>query len=175
MNRIALGSLLIMSLLSAFPARAEKEPMLEAKIEMRVLDFVAEPFDRKDVAVLYDRANPRSQHDASIILQALMGSASLARHKFSAKLIELGDLKTIKGLKAVVVPAFSDDIYDDILRYAIANRTLVLSIGLDCVKRGRCMVGVATDPEIEIGVSSANVRKSGIRFDDGFQLMVKEY
>jgi hypothetical protein len=150
-------------------------PNLDVKIEIRVLDFIAEPIGRSDVAVLYDRDVAGSMADALQIVKAFDDSLGLARSKLLPKLVELHALPQEAGLKAVVVGRNIADPHDDILRYGIANRTLVMSAGLDCVRNRHCMVGVAASPEPEIGVMSDIIRRSGIRFADGLQLMVKEY
>lgn len=154
---------------------ADGNPVLEAKIEMRVMDFISEPADRMEVAVLYEGGNAESLHDAGRILQALQQSAGLARSKFTARLMEIRMLNGADGLKAVVLAAGIDDADAKVLRYGIEHHTLVMSAGLDCVRNGQCMVGVKIAPEVEIGVNSDIIRRSSIRFADGFQWMVKEY
>jgi len=146
---------------------------LEVKIELRVLDFIAEPADRTAVAVLYDRERGGSAGEAAAILRSLQDSADPAHAKISPRVVEIRALSAQKGLKAVILTAGLDGAA--VTRYGIANQTLVLSAGTACVKERRCMVGVTTVPDVEIGVNSSAIREGQIRFADGFQLMVKEY
>lgn len=146
---------------------------LEVKIELRVLDFVAEPADRTAVAVLYDRDRAGSAEEAAAILKSLRDSEDPARDKIVPRLVDIRGLTTQKDLKAVILTAGLDGMA--VLKYGIANRTLVLAAGTACVKERRCMVGVAAVPEVEIGVNSLAVSEGHIRFADGFELMVKEY
>ena len=146
---------------------------LEVKIELRVLDFVAEPADRTAVAVLYDRDRGGSYEEAASILRSLQDAVDAARSRIAPRLVEIRALAAEKEYKAVILTAGLDGAA--VLKYGIANQTLVLSAGTACARERQCMVGVASAPEVEIGVNSAAVREGHIRFADGFQLMVKEY
>ena len=146
---------------------------LEVKIELRVLDFISEPADRSLVAVLYDRDRTASAEEAASILKALQDSLGLARYKIAPRLVEIRSLAALKEVKAAILTAGLDDA--TVLKYGIANQTLVLSSGIACAKERRCMVGVTTMPEVEIGVNMAAIEEARIRFADGFELMVKEY
>ena len=146
---------------------------LEVKIELRVLDFIAEPADRSVVAVLYDRDRSGSAEEAEAILRSLQDSADPARAKIVPRLVESHALAGQKDLKAVILTAGLDGAM--VLKYGVAHHTLVLSAGTNCVKERRCMVGVTTVPDVEIGVNSSAIKEGQIRFADGFQLMVKEY
>ena len=170
-------SLLFMAslILPAIQAAAQPAPALEAKIEIRVLDFVAEPADRATVGVLYDRDNAASLKEANAILQAFVEAAGMARKSFTPKLVERHTLDRETGLKGLVLTPSLPASLDDVSRYGIKNHAVILSSGLDCVRRHQCTVGVVTAPEVEIGVSPDIIRKSGIRFADGFQVMAKEY
>src|SRR5579859_4583783 len=161
---LALGGLL---------AQAAPTSLLEVKIELRVLDFMTDPSNREAVAVIYDRDKSGSAEEAASILQTLEETHELARNKIAPRLMELHALASAKGLKAVILPAGIAD--DSVMQYGIANQTLVMSSGSACVRNHRCMVGVSTTPDVEIGVDSPAIHAGRIQFADGFQLMVKEY
>ena len=146
---------------------------LEVKIELRVLDFISEPADRSVVAVLYDRDRAASAEEAASILKALQESLGLARYKIAPRMVEIHSLAALKGVKAVLLTAGLDDA--TVLKYGVSNQTLVLSSGTACARDHRCMVGVTTVPEVEIGVDMQAIEDAHIRFADGFELMVKEY
>ena len=171
-TKIALiaGGALALTVLFAEAAPASP---LEVKIELRVLDFIAEPAGRSAVAVLYDRERGASAEEAAAILRELRDTADPARARISPRLVEIRTLAAQKGLKAVILTAGLDGA--TVVKYGIANQTLVLSAGTACARERRCMVGVATAPDVEIGVNSTAVKEGQIRFADGFQLMVKEY
>jgi hypothetical protein len=154
-------------------AQAGSASPLEVKIELRVLDFIAEPADRSMVAVLYDRDRAGSVQEATAILNSLQDLAGLARSKIAPQLVEIRSLAGLKGVKAAILTDGLDQAA--VLKYGIANQTLVVAAGTACVKEHRCMVGVATVPEIEIGVNRAAIDQGHIRFANGFELMVKEY
>jgi len=159
--------------LAGVVAQAAAASLLEVKIELRVLDFMTDPANRETVAVLYDRDKSGSAEEAASILQAFEETRELARSKIAPRLVEMHALASAKGLKAVILPAGMAD--ESVLQYGIANQTLVMSSGSACVRNHRCMVGVSTLPEVEIGVDSPAIHAGRIQFADGFQLMVKEY
>lgn len=154
---------------------AEAAPVspLEVKIELRVLDFISDPRDRSMVAVLYDRERAGSAEEAASILKALQDSAGLARYTIAPKLVDIRSLAGLTSVKAAILTGGLDEAA--VLKYGVANRTLVLSAGTACVKEHRCMVGVTAMPDIEIGVNMRAIEDAHIRFSDGFELMVKEY
>ncbi len=159
--------------LAGLAVQAAPVSPLEVKIELRVLDFISEPADRSAVAVLYDRDRAGSAGEAAGILRALQDSAELARNRIAPRLVEIRSLAGLKELKAVILTAGLDEAA--VLKYGIANQTLVLSSGIACVRDHRCMVGVTAVPDVEIGVNMPAIREGKIRFADGFGLMVKEY
>ena len=159
--------------LAGLPAQASPISVLEVKIELRVLDFVTEPPARTEVAVLYDREVRGSAEEAAAILQALEESQELERNKIAPRLVEAHALASAKNLKAVILPPGTAN--EAVMQYGIANQTLVMSSGSACVRNHHCMVGVSTNPVVEIGVDSPAIHAGRIQFADGFQLMVKEY
>jgi hypothetical protein len=161
------------ALTMAGPAGAAPTSVLEVKIELRVLDFIASPNGRTVVAVLYDRDMRGSAEEAAAILQALEEWQGTGRSKILPRLVELHALSSAKALKAIILPASLSDL--SAMQYGLANQTLVLSSGSACLRDHHCMVGVSTQPEVEIGVDSPSIEDARIQFADGFQLMVKEY
>jgi hypothetical protein len=159
--------------LTGLPAEASPVSVLEVKIQLRVLDFMTDPSNRTAVAVLYDRDVRGSAEEAAAILQALEESQELARNKIAPRLMEAHALPSARNLKAVILPPGMAD--ESVMQYGIANQTLVMSSGNACVRNHRCMVGVSTSPDVEIGVDSPAIHAGRIQFADGFQLMVKEY
>jgi hypothetical protein len=157
----------------AGPAIAAPTSVLEVKIELRVLDFIASPNGRTVVAVVYDRDARGSAEEAAAILEALEEWQGTGHNKILPRLIELHALPSAKALKAIILPASLADA--SAMHYGVANQTLVLSSGSACLRDHLCMVGVSTQPEVEIGVDSPSIQAARIRFADGLQLMVKEY
>jgi hypothetical protein len=159
--------------LAGLAAQAASVSPLEVKIELRVLDFISEPHDRSVVAVLYDQTHAGAADEAAAILKALQDSIGLARYRITPRLVEIRSLAALKGVKAAILTTGLDE--EAVQKYGVANQVLILSAGLACVKEHRCMVGVTTVPDIEIGVNMAAIEDGHIRFADGFELMVKEY
>jgi hypothetical protein len=155
--------------------RAEAISALDVKIEIKVLDFLRDPHHRGKVAVLFDRDNGESRRQAEFTLHGLIEFSALSRSGLAPALVERRELAAARDYAAVLLGPAELQSEDDAMRYGLAHHALVLSIGRDCVRRGKCTVGVTSQPEVEIALSPEMLRQSGIRFADGFQLMVKEY
>jgi hypothetical protein len=90
-------------------------------------------------------------------------------------LIDIRDLEDADGLRVLIVADRMKPYYDILADFGRHTHTLVLSSDLDCARRGKCTVGIASDPRVEVIVNSEQARASGIQFSEAFRMMVTEY
>jgi hypothetical protein len=59
---------------------------------------------------------------------------------------------------------------------AAAKAKKIITIGTDagCVKSGACVMGVATEPKVEITVNRSAAEAVGAAFKAAFRMMIKE-
>lgn len=146
----------------------------DLKIGIHVIDFVTNaPAGRTGFGIVYDSRVRESYEDAQQILDALSGQRLPGGLK--PVLVELRDLEDTSNLRALVIADHMKGAYDQLADYGRRTHTLVLSSDLDCVRAGKCTVGIASAPRVEVIVSTQQAQASGIQFSEAFRMMVTEY
>lgn len=158
------------------PMAAAATSPKELKIGIHVVDFVTNaPSDRTGFGIVYDSRVHESFEDA----QAIMDSLSMPGLKLPAGLkpilIDVRDLDETSKLKVLVVADHMKASYDLLADFGRRTHTLVLSSDLDCVRAGKCTVGIISAPRVEVIVSTQQAQASGIQFSEAFRMMVTEY
>ena len=90
-------------------------------------------------------------------------------------LLDIRDLDESADLRAVIVADRMKSNYDLLADYGRRRHTLVISSDLDCVRAGKCTVGIASAPRVEVIVSTQQAQASDIQFSEAFRMMVTEY
>ena len=148
----------------------------DLKIGVHVIDFVTNtPPGRAGIGIAYDSRNKDSLEDAQQILEALISPALHLPQGLRPILIDIRDLDDGATLRAVVVADRMKPYYDQLAAFGQRSRTLVLSSDLDCARAGKCTVGIASTPRVEVIVSSEQAHASDIQFSEAFRMMVTEY
>lgn len=148
----------------------------DVKIGIHVIDFVTNaPSGRAGIGIVYDPRAKESLEDAQLILESLSSSSLHLAAGFKAVMIDIRDIEEASSLRAVIVADRMKPYYDTLADYGRRTRTLVLSSDLDCARAGKCTVGIASNPRVEVIVSSQQAQASGIQFSEAFRMMVTEY
>ncbi len=158
------------------PLIAEAATLKDVKIGLHVIDFVSNPpAGRNIIGVVYDGRNKESADDAQSIFEFL--TASLPRGATAAKpqLVDIKDLEEKSGLRAIMIADHMRASYDKLAAYGRRTGTLLLSTDLDCVRAAKCTVGIASNPRVEVVVSTQQAQASLIQFSEAFRMMVTEY
>lgn len=158
------------------PLAGQAATLKDIKIGIHVIDFVSNPpAGRNVIGVVYDGRVKESADDAQSILDFLV--SSLPRNATSAKpqLVDIKDLDEAQGLRAVFVADHMRPLYDKISSFGRRTGTLLLSADLDCVRAAKCTVGIASNPRVEVVVSTQQAQASAIQFSEAFRMMVTEY
>lgn len=146
----------------------------DVKIGIHVIDFVTNaPTGRAGIGIVYDPRVKESSEDAQLILGSL--SSSSPNRNVKPSLVDIRDLDSASNLRAVIVADRMKPYYDTLAEFGRRTRTLVLSSDLDCARAGKCTVGIASAPRVEVIVSSQQAQASGIQFSEAFRMMVTEY
>ena len=148
----------------------------DVKIGIHVIEFVTNaPSGRSGIGIVYDPRVKESSEDAQLILESLSSSSINSAQTLKPVLIDIRDLEASTNLRAVMVADRMKPHYDTLAEYGRRTRTLVLSSDLDCARAGKCTVGIASNPRVEVIVSSQQAQASGIQFSEAFRMMVTEY
>jgi hypothetical protein len=148
----------------------------DVKIGIHVIDFVTNaPSGRAGIGIVYDPRIKESVEDAQLILESLSSSTLRLAADLKPTLIDIRDLDEARSLRAIIVADRMKPYYDTLAEYGRHTRTLLLSSDLDCARAGKCTVGIASTPRVEVLVSSQQAQASGIQFSEAFRMMVTEY
>lgn len=148
----------------------------DLKIGIHVIDFVTNvPPGRVGLGIVYDSRIRESHEDAEAILEALSAPGQHLAAGLKPVLIDIRDLDDATDLRALIVADHMKASYDQLADYGRRRHTLVLSSDLDCVRAGKCTVGIASTPRVEVIVSTQQAQASGIQFSEAFRMMVTEY
>jgi len=127
------------------------------------------------MAVVYDPANADSKTDAEGIKKNVDdGIDAPGGIKLSAMLVGVGELSKLSTAKiAFLTPGLSAH-FDAIGAAAAGAGVLTISTDIECVKAGKCILGVATKPSVTMYYSKAASEAAKITFSQAFTLLVKQ-
>lgn len=148
----------------------------ELKIGIHVIDFMASPpAGRTGFGIVYDSRLHDSLEDAQAALASLSMPGLTLPDGLKPVLVDIKDLDQAANLRVVVVADHMKASYDQLADYGRRTHTLILSSDLDCVRAGKCTVGIASTPRVEVIVSTQQAQASAIQFSEAFRMMVTEY
>jgi hypothetical protein len=132
-------------------------------------------------AVGFANGLPRGAVDVAVVdgpgadeLLAVMGGRiSAGGVMLTLRRVPLGALAE-SGARVIIVPEGQGSAHGQIAQAARAMGALTISTDMSCVRANRCVVGVASAPRVEIVVSRAAARASGVSFARAFQVMIRE-
>lgn len=78
------------------------------------------------------------------------------------------------GVRVIIVPEGQVGSHAAIAAAARSLHAVTLSTDMACVNSGKCVVGVAAEPRVDIVVSRAAATASAIAFQQAFRVMIRE-
>lgn len=78
------------------------------------------------------------------------------------------------GVRVIIVPEGQAGQQAAIAAAARGMHAVTMSTDMTCVNSGNCVVGVASDPRVEIVVSRAASTAAGVGFAQAFRVMIRE-
>lgn len=169
----AVGMLLL--ILAVLPGSGHATTLNELKVGVRVVDFLANPLrGRIPFALIYDPQVKASADDAQAIMNWLGGAAAPGKTELEPVLLDVHQLDENRNFRVGFIAAGMESHYGRIFDYARRNRTLTISSDLACVRAGKCTVGIAGAPRVEVIISQQAASSCGIEFTEAFRMMVTE-
>lgn len=166
--KLAVG---LVALGCATPLAAE----LNVPIAVRVVSFIQpSPTGVIPAAILYDPDDAASEAEAASIERAVGSGLTVGRSIIRIRRVPVSAMGALSGYRVAFVTVGLRAEQASIA--AAANRSSVLTISSDriCVQSGRCVVGVAASPKVQITVNRAAARAANIRFGSAFLMLIKE-
>jgi hypothetical protein len=145
----------------------------DAQVMARVLGFMDQPPPATvNLGVVYDPGNAASQKEAESLVAQLGGGFAAGKFTLVPKLVKIGDVggasmnafvltsgvggsaKLADATKSKKIPCFTGD--------------------HEAVSSGNCLIGITTDPKVEILLNKGLAAASGITFGSAFRMMITE-
>jgi hypothetical protein len=173
LRALAVGMLLLT--LTLLPGTGNATTLNELKVGVRVVDFMASPPRGKtSFALIYDSQIKASSEDAQSILNWLNSHVALGKADLVPVLVDIRQLDEGPNFRIGFIAAGMETHYGRIFDYARRNRMLTISADLTCVRAGKCTVGIAGAPRVEVIISQQAALSCGIEFTEAFRMMVTE-
>jgi hypothetical protein len=110
---------------------------------------------------------------ADAVMAAMTRSASAGGITLNPRRVALSALTT-SGARVIIVPEGQGASHAAIAAAARGMHAVTVSTDMNCVRAGRCVVGVASSPRVEIVVSRAAAAAADISFGQAFRVMIRE-
>jgi hypothetical protein len=173
LRALAVGTLLLV--LTALPSPGMATTLNELKVGVRVVDFMNNPPHGKiPLALIYDSQVKTSVDDAQSLLNWMTSNGRSSKAEFVPVLIDVHQLDDAAPFRIGFVAAGMETHYGQVFEYARRHQTLTISADLSCVRAGKCTVGVAGAPRVEVIISQRAALSCGIEFTEAFRMMVTE-
>jgi hypothetical protein len=173
-DRRGAAATLLLGLALAMPAVATER--LDIQVGTKALPLLTNKMSGDvPMAVVYDPANAESKTDAEGIKKVVDDGIDVPGGiKLSAMLVGVGELSKLSTAKiAFLTPGLSAH-FDAIGAAAAGAGVLTISTDVDCVKAGKCIIGVVTKPSVTIYFSKAASEAAKISFSQAFIMLVKQ-
>jgi len=121
------------------------------------------------IGIVFDPAKPGSVAEKNAIMAAVGGGYTVGGVTIVGRPMEAGATGGVKFLfvtRGVSFAAVGPD--------ARANRIMTLGSDLACVQSGVCVVGISTEPNVQIVVNRKAAGAVGASFKAAFRMMIQE-
>ena len=128
------------------------------------------------VAIVYNPANPESKTDAETIKSIIDGGLEApGGTKLVAAMVSVAELTKLHDVKiAFLAHGLPSTDYASVSAAASATGVLTICTDTDCVKANKCILGIASKPQVEIYYSPVAAALADISFAPAFSMLVKQ-
>lgn len=166
----------ITALLSAgLPAWAEVGSK-DLQVAAKSLRFTVPPFTGTlKLAIVFDAGSGESQRDAESLKTILGTGLPINELTLVPVMVPISQLDSgLSGTNAVFVTGGLAGHHDRIFAATKALKLLSISSDTSCVETARCVLGVKTQPKVQILVSRSAAEASAVSFSPVFRMMISE-
>jgi hypothetical protein len=155
------------------PGTARADAAKDLQVAGRALTFLENgPSGRAVLGVVFDPSKPGSVAEKNAVMAALGGGYSAGAVTLVGKPVEADAVGGVSGVAALYV---TGGVNYGVVKAAAKDRKLVtIGSAPACVNSGACVMGVVTEPKVEITVNRAAAAAVGASFKAAFRMMIKE-
>jgi len=165
----AVFTALLCSFVVAVPANAEFAAK-DAQVMARVMGFMDQPPPATvKLGIVYDAG---TQKQAEALMAQLGGGLAAGKFTLVPTLVKIGDVGSA-SVNAVVVMAGTGGAAK-VAEITKSKKIPCFTGDRSLVQSGACLVGINTEPKVEILLNKALAASSGISFGAAFKMMITE-
>lgn len=123
-------------------------------------------------AIVYDAGSAASKADADGIAAIMGGGLSASGVTLKPMLVSSGSLGSLGGAGVVIIADGSGAVQG--AAFSAAGGKLTVSTDFSCVQSGKCVMGVRSEPKVEIVVNRNAAAGAGVSFAQAFRMMISE-
>jgi len=155
------------------PGLAHADPAKDLQVAGRALTFLENgPTGHAVLGVVFDPAKPASVAEKNAVMAALGGGYAAGAVTLVGRPVEADEVAGAAGVNALYVTGGVN--YAAVGAVAKARKLITIGSSPACVGSGACVMGVTTDPKVEITVNRAAAAAVGAAFKAAFRMMIKE-
>ena len=152
------------------PAFAETT-VKDIMVAVRTIGFIINPpMGKVDLAVIYDPEKPLSVMDRDLVWETIDGGTAVGDNIVRSVAIPISDVKELSNYKFVLITTDLENYIGDINKIINQKGIVSFSTNLNYVKNGQCVLGVVSEPKVQLFLSKIN---KGI-FTIYFRMMTTE-
>ena len=139
----------------------------------RALTFLENgPTGQAVLGVVFDPGKPGSVAEKNAVMAALGGGYPAGAVTLTGKPVEASEVGSVSGVAALYVTHGVN--YGAVGAAAKAKHLVTVGSDPACVASGACVMGVSTDPKVDITVNRAAAAAVGVAFKAAFRMMIHE-
>jgi hypothetical protein len=166
-------SALAAALALAAPGICHADAARDLGVAGRALTFLENgPTGRAVLGVVFDPSKPASVAEKNAVMAAIGGGYAAGAVTLVGKPVEADDVAGAAGVNAFFVTGGVN--YAAVGAAAKARKIVTIGSSPACVNSGACVMGVTTDPKVEIVVNRSAAAAVGVAFKAAFRMMIKE-
>jgi len=162
-----------MALALAAPVIGHADTAKNLGVAARALTFLENaPSGSAVLGVVYDPSKPSSVAEKNAVMAALASGYNAGSLTLTGKAVEASAVSGAGGVAALYVTGGVN--YAAVGAAAKAKHLVTVGSDPACVNSGACVMGVSTDPKVEIIVNQSAAAAVGAAFKAAFRMMIHE-
>jgi hypothetical protein len=163
----------LLAALASQPGAAADVTSKDIQVLGRSLGFIDNlPAGDLKLAIVFDPSIPQSAQEADAVKKAVGDGLKAGAHVFTPLMVPIESLSGTGPVGAVFLTSGLGAVAAKVASVAKDRKIACGTIDIAQVQNGQCMLGIKTDPKVEIIVSKAVAEASGITFDPAFKMLI---
>lgn len=165
---------LAVMLLAGMPAHADITKA-DVQVAARALSFVSDPLSgTARVGIVYAKSSPRSVREAERLRRILVDGLRIGAVELRPVLVETADVADADVDLFFLTEHMAATETPSLLGNNNRQPILCITTDIEQVRNGACVMGVRSQPKVEVFVNRASAAANGITFSTVFRVMITE-